>query len=228
MFVTLTWLGHATWLVKNGKTSILVDPFLDQSPVAPVKAADVNPDFILVSHGHQDHIADCAAIAARTGAQVITNYEISLWLEGKHGVRHTTGMNIGGNFRTSFGNVKMVPALHSSSLPDGSYGGNPAGFVVTIADKKIYFACDTALFSDMKLIGSQGLDLAVFPIGDLFTMGIDDSVAATRLVEPLNVAPSHYNTWPPIQQDVPKWAERIRRETTANPFTPRPGESFQI
>lgn len=228
MFVTLTWLGHATWLVKSGETSILVDPFLDQSPVAPVKSADLNPDFILVSHGHQDHIADCPAIAGRTGAQVVTNYEISLWLESKHGVRNTIGMNIGGNFRTPFGNVKMVPALHSSSLPDGSSGGNPAGFVVTIADKKIYFACDTALFSDMKLIGSQGLDLAVFPIGDLFTMGIDDSVAATRLVEPLNVAPSHYNTWPPIQQDVAKWAERIRRETTANPFTPQPGESFQI
>lgn len=228
MFVNLTWLGHATWLVESGETSILVDPFLDQSPVAPLKAADVNPDYILVSHGHQDHIADCAAIAGRTGAHVVTNYEISLWLEKVHGVRNATGMNIGGNFRVPFGNIRMVPAWHSSGLPDGSYGGNPAGFVVTIADKKIYFAGDTALFSDMKLIGSQGLDLAILPIGDLFTMGIDDSVAATRLVEPLNVAPSHYNTWPPIQQDADKWAERIRRETTARPFTPLPGESFQI
>jgi L-ascorbate metabolism protein UlaG (beta-lactamase superfamily) len=113
-------------------------------------------------------------------------------------------------------------------LPDGSYGGEPAGFLVSLDERKLYFACDTALFSDMKLIGDAEIDLAVLPIGDLFTMGIDDSIAATRLVRPGSVAPSHFNTWPPIAQDVNAWAKRIKSETGATPIVTSPGERFSV
>ncbi len=228
MSIQLTWYGHATWLMETGDHTILLDPFLDDSPVAPVKAADVHPDTILVSHGHFDHIADAARIASRTGAHVVAIFEIAEWLKNKHGVDNATGMNLGGQLTTDFGTVRMTPALHSSQLPDGSYGGEPAGFVVTAGDRKIYFACDTALFSDMQLIGNGGIDLAVLPIGDLFTMGIDDSIAATRLIRPRRVAPSHYNTWPPIEQDASAWAARIKSETDAEPLVPVAGESFTV
>ena len=122
----------------------------------------------------------------------------------------------------------MTTALHSSSLPDGSYGGEPAGFLLELEGKRIYFACDTALFSDMQLIGQSGLDLAVLPIGDLFTMGPKDSLAATKLLKPKQVLPAHYNTWPPIEQDAGEWANLIRGGSDAEPVVLQPGESHQI
>ena len=197
MAVELTWLGHATWLVSTGEHRILLDPFLDDSPTAPIKAAEAEADFILVSHGHFDHIADVANIANRTGAQVYAVYEIADWLGKNHSVENANGMNIGGAIELPFGKIKMVPAVHSSGLPDGSYGGVAGGFLVKVGDRKIYFACDTALFSDMQMIGAVGLDVAVLPIGDLFTMGPEDSVTATDLLKPKTVLPAHYNTWPP-------------------------------
>jgi L-ascorbate metabolism protein UlaG (beta-lactamase superfamily) len=215
MTTELTWLGHCTWSLKTDGMTVLLDPFLDENPAAPVKAADVAADFILVSHGHFDHIADAPAIALRTGATVVAIYEIAEWLGQKHGVKNTIGMNLGGSVQLPFGRVKLTMALHSSQLPDGSNGGNPAGFLLTLPEGKIYFACDTGLFSDMQLIGAAGIDLAVLPIGDLFTMGPDDSLAAIQLIRPKRVVPSHYNTWPPIAQDAQAWAERVRRETSA-------------
>ena len=128
-----------------------------------------------------------------------------------------------------FGRVKLTIAFHSSSLPDGGNGGNPGGFLLTLAGgPKIYFACDTALFGDMKLIGAGGLDLAVLPIGDLFTMGPDDALEAVKLLKPKRVVPSHYNTWPPIAQDPQKWAERVRAETKSLPAVLQPGQSLTI
>ena len=223
----LTWLGHAAWLITTGQQTILVDPFLDDSPTAPLKSADVSPDYLLVSHGHFDHVADAAKIAIRTGATVAANFEICTWLE-KQGVKKTEPMNIGGGIALPFGRVQMTPALHSSTLPDGASGGNAGGFLLTLADGKIYFACDTALFSDMHQIGEQGIDLAVLPIGDRFTMGPDDALAAVKLIAPRRVVPSHYNTWPAIVQDAAAWAARVRRETSAQPIVVEPGEKFKL
>jgi L-ascorbate metabolism protein UlaG (beta-lactamase superfamily) len=137
-------------------------------------------------------------------------------------------MNIGGAIELPFGRVKQTIAHHSSTLPDGSSGGNPCGYLLTIDGLKIYFACDTGLFYDMKLIGSGGLDLAVLPIGDRFTMGPDDALEAVKLLEPRRVVPSHYNTWPPIAQDAAAWAERVRRETHAEPIVVPPGGTVML
>ena len=223
----LTWLGHAAWLIDTGQQTILVDPFLDDSPTAPLKSADVAPDYILVSHGHFDHLADAAKIAVRTGATLVANFEICTWLE-KQGVKKTEPMNIGGGIALAFGRVQMTIAHHSSGLPDGADGGNPGGFVLTLADGKVYFACDTALFSDMERIGAEGIDLAVLPIGDRFTMGPDEALAAVKLIKPCRVVPSHYNTWPPIHQDAAAWADRVRRETPTEPVVIEPGGKIKL
>ncbi|TVS14120.1 MAG: metal-dependent hydrolase [Planctomycetaceae bacterium] len=227
MTAVLTWLGHGTWLIETDDTKILLDPFLDDNPSSPVKAADVETDYILISHGHFDHIADAVSIAKRTGAQVITVFEIAQWLN-QQGIENTLGMNIGGSVQLPFGKVTMTIAHHSSVLPDGTYGGNPAGFVLTIDRKRIYFACDTALFEDMVLIGSPRIDLAVLPIGDLFTMGPEESLRAIELLAPMMVAPAHYNTWPPIEQDVEEWALNVRHVTTAQPRVVPPGGKIYV
>ncbi len=224
----LTWLGHASWQLNTGKHTLLIDPFLDDNPAATVKSKDVSADYILCSHGHFDHVADAAKIADRTGATIVSNYEICEWF-AKQGVKNTLGMNLGGSANLPFGSVKLTIAFHSSQLPDGSYGGNPGGFLISVTNgPRIYFACDTALFGDMKLVGSAGIDVAVLPIGDLFTMGPEDSVVATNLLNPKTVIPSHFNTWPPIAQDPQAWAKMIRASTTAEPIVLKPGEKFSF
>jgi L-ascorbate metabolism protein UlaG (beta-lactamase superfamily) len=228
MATELTWLGHGSWSLRIGADVVLLDPFLDESPTSPVKASDLEADYILVSHGHFDHVADVAAIANRTGSTVIANFEITQWLANKHQVKSTIGMNLGGQLNLPFGTVKMTVAWHSSQLPDGSDGGNPGGFLLTTADGRIYFACDTALFSDMALIARGGIDLAVLPIGDLFTMGIDDSIEAIKLVNPARVIPNHYNTWPPIEQDATAWAELVKSKTDAEPIVLEPGGTVAL
>jgi len=229
MSTELTWLGHASWQLKTAQHTILIDPFLDDSPTAPIKSGSVQADFILVSHGHYDHIADAAKIANRTGATVVSNYEITTWLAKHHQVKHTLGGNLGGGAELPFGRVQLTLAFHSSSLPDGSNGGNPCGFVLTLkGGPRVYFACDTALFGDMAIIGRGGLDLAVLPIGDLFTMGPDDALEAVKLLKPKRVVPSHFGTWPPIAQDAQKWADRVRAETQAEPTVLDPGGMLQI
>ena len=227
MAIKVRWLGHNCWSIITGGKTLLVDPFLNDSPTAPVKADGVAADYILVSHGHFDHISDAAAIANRTGATVVANFEICQWL-GKQGVKKTQPMNLGGAIDLDVGRVKLTVALHSSELPDGGGGGSAGGFLLTLPEGKLYFACDTALFSDMKLIGAVGLDLAVVPIGDRFTMGPDDSIAAIKLLGPRKVAPAHYNTWPPIAQDAEAWAARVRAETKAEPVVLNPGDTFTV
>ncbi len=228
MGATFTWLGHGGWSVNTGEHVVLLDPFLSNCPTATADVDQINADFILVSHGHFDHVSDVPAIAKRTGATVIAIFEIAQWLANHHGIENTVGMNIGGGVSLPFGHVKMTPALHSSQLPDGEYGGEPAGFLVSIGDQTIYFACDTGLFSDMKLIGDAGVDLAVLPIGDLYTMGPTDSIQAIHLVNPRLVVPAHYGTWPPIEQDVAAWREAVLAETSCQPIVPKIGVPFDL
>ncbi len=229
MTAELTWLGHGTWLIETAGKRIVLDPFLDDNPAAPLRAADVQADYLLVSHGHFDHVGDAAAIAQRTGATVVANYEITAWLQARHAVPNVLGMNLGGGVQLPFGHVKMTLAFHSSMLPDGSNGGSPGGFLLTLAGgQRIYFACDTGVFEDMRRIGAAGIDLAVLPIGDLFTMGPEDSLEAIRLLQPKRVAPAHFNTWPPIAQDVQAWAARVRQTTAAEPVVVQPGGKIVV
>ncbi len=159
---------------------------------------------------------------------MVAIFEVAQWLAQTSGVKETVGMNIGGGVTLPFGHVKMTPAFHSSQLPDGSYGGEPAGFLLTLLGKRIYFACDTGLFSDMQRIGQSGIDLAVLPIGDLFTMGPEDSIEAIKLLQPKKVAPAHYNTWPPIEQNAAAWAKRVKSETQSEPIVLNPGGQFSL
>ena len=227
MSIQITWFGHATWQIQAPPHWIIVDPFFDENPVCEKSAEKVECDYILLTHGHFDHVADAVSIAKRTGAQVLCNYEISNWLL-KQGVASVMGMNLGGSFKTKFGSVKMTPALHSSMLPDGTDGGVAGGFIVECENNRIYFAGDTALFSDMSLIARKPIDVAILPIGDLFTMGVEDSIEAIKLLKPEYVLPSHYGTWPPIQQDAKDWANRVKAQTSAVPIVLKSGETFTL
>ncbi|TWT32050.1 metal-dependent hydrolase [Blastopirellula retiformator] len=234
MATQLTWHGHGAWLIDTGSHKIVLDPFFDENPAAVIKSDEVEADVILLSHGHFDHVGiradgkfDVVEIAKRTGAQVVTILEMAQWIGGQ-GVENAVGMNIGGTFQSTAGPVRMTQAVHSSSLPDGTYGGSPVGFILEVPEGLIYFACDTDLFSDMKLIGAKGILLAVVPIGDHFTMGVDDAVEAVKLIAPKQVAPAHYDTWPPIAQDAAAWAEKVKSETSATPHVIKPGETITL
>ena len=229
MPVKVTWLGHSCFQMESAGTQLLVDPYLNDSPTAPTKADQVEADFILLTHGHFDHVTDAPTIARRTGATVLANYEVSEWVK-KQGVAEdkVVPLNPGGAVKQPFGRAKFTIAHHSSSMPDGSYGGVAGGFLLELGEKRIYIAGDTALFLDMKLIGLGGLDLAILPIGDRFTMGPDDAVEAVKFLNPKRVAPCHYNTWPDIAQDAHAWAEAVRRSTAAEPQVVEPGESFMV
>jgi L-ascorbate metabolism protein UlaG (beta-lactamase superfamily) len=226
MSIKLTWYGHAAMGLEVGKYKLLVDPFLSDNPAAAIKPENVQADFILISHGHSDHVGDAVAIAKRTGATVISNFEIANWAQAQGINAHP--QHLGGGYNHPFGYLKLTLALHGSGLPDGSYGGNPCGFLLTAEGKKVYLACDTGLFGDMKLIGEEGVDLAVLPIGDNFTMGPDDALRAVKLLVPKHVIPVHYNTWGLIAQDPHAWAKRVEAETTARPHVIKPGESFEL
>jgi L-ascorbate metabolism protein UlaG (beta-lactamase superfamily) len=227
MTTKLTWYGHAALGLETGGYKIVVDPFFSGNPAASISAEAVEADFILVSHGHGDHVGDGVAIAKRTGATVISVNEIAVWFGDQDLKSH--GQHLGGGYKHPFGYLKLTLALHGSALPDGSNGGNPCGFLLTTNDgKKIYLAQDTGLFGDMKLIGEEGLDLAVVPIGDNFTMGPDDALRAVKLLQPKVVIPIHYNTWGLIAQDPNGWAERVQKETSTKAVVLKPGESYSV
>jgi L-ascorbate metabolism protein UlaG (beta-lactamase superfamily) len=224
MATRVRWLGHAALLIESDGRNLLVDPFLKGNPAATAKASEVPADFILLSHGHSDHVGDTVDIAERTGATAISNFEIVQWLQ-KQGVAKAHPQHIGGSHAYPFGRVKLTQAFHGSALPDGSYGGNPCGFLFYFKDGcKVYDAADTGLFGDMRLIGEEGIDLAILPIGDNFTMGPDDAIRAVKLLQPKKVLPIHYNTWELIAQDAAAWANHVRQETKAEPVVIKPGE----
>lgn len=227
MATKITWLGHSTCQIETAGKTILLDPFLTGNPSAAISASEATADAIIVSHGHGDHVGDTVEIAKRTNALVIANFEIIDWM-GKQGVKNVHPQHIGGAHQYEFGTVKLTIAHHGSMLPDGSNGGSPCGILLKLNDGTIYFAADTGLFYDMTLIGEEGVDLAILPIGDNFTMGPEDAVRATKLIGPKRVMPMHYNTWPLIEQDAAAWAEQIRAQTTAEPVVLEPGESCQL
>ncbi len=198
----ITFLGHSCFLIKFQNTELLIDPFITGNPKAEkVNIEDLNPDFILLSHGHQDHVLDAEAIATQSNATIIANYEIATWYESK-GIKSTVGMNHGGNYVFKDGSIKFVPALHSSVLPDGSYGGNPVGFVIKAEGETIYYAGDTGLSIEMELIGRyEEPTVAILPLGDMFTMGIDDAIRCSDLVKCNKVVGMHFDTFPPIEID---------------------------
>ena len=198
----VTCYGHACISVEVGRSTLLFDPFISPNELA--KAIDVNAvpaDYLLISHGHVDHLADAVAIARRTGATAIANFEITQWLQRK-GVAKVHPMNHGGWARFDFGRVKFVNAIHSSSFPSGEYAGNPGGFVVESAEGNCYFSGDTALTLDMKLIGeSTELKFAALCIGDTFTMGVEDAIKAAAFIRCDQILGIHYDTFPPIKID---------------------------
>lgn len=228
--LTLQYIGHSAFHLTDGTYSVLVDPFITGNPVATVKAADFSPNTILLTHAHNDHMGDTIPIATRSGSQVIALFEIANWLSGS-GVEQTTGGNFGGTSAFAGGTVKFTPAWHTSSYQD-EHGIHaitpPAGLVVRFGGKTIYFAGDTCLFSDMKLIGEEGLDVAVIPIGDAFTMGPTDATRAVEFLAPKVVIPCHFNTFPLIAQDAGLFKREVEERTGARVEPLEPGATIDL
>lgn len=225
--LTLRYLGHAAFSLDDGEREVLVDPFISGNPKAVTTPEEHNPSTILITHAHNDHVGDAVDLAKRTGAKIITVVELADHLEGQGA--ECVGANHGGTVKFDGGTVKFVPAWHSSSFTrnDGSTvaPGVPAGLVVRFGGQTIYFAGDTALFRDMDLIGEEGLDAAVLPIGDHFTMGPDDALRAVKLLKPKIAIPCHYNTFPVLMQDEAKWGREVEEHTESRAVVLAPGET---
>jgi len=219
------YYGHSCFAVEAGGRTLLVDPFITPNALArQVDSTKVRADYILISHGHEDHLADAVDIARRTGAMVIANFEVICWLE-KQGLQKLHAMNHGGAARFDFGRVKLVNAVHSSSFPDGSYAGHPCGFVVETAEGNFYYSGDTALTLDMQLIGqTTPLRFAALCIGDNFTMGAEEAVKAAEFIRCDEILGVHYDTFPPIKIDHAAAVEAFRRAGRRLHLL-RPGES---
>ncbi len=226
MSVKITYHGHSCFTIRTDSVDLLTDPFLTGNEMADVKPEQLHPDYILISHAHGDHLGDAVPIAQRSGAQVISNFEIANYME-RHQIT-ANQMHIGGARQYPFGKVKLTIAHHGSSFPDGSYGGNPCGFLLWLDGMVLYFAGDTALTYDMKLYGEEGIDVAMLPIGDNFTMGPEDAVKAVQFLEPKQAILMHYNTWGLITQDAEAVANAIRQQTKSQPVLLKPGETLTV
>lgn len=227
----VTYHGHATVLVETLGKKVLIDPFFTGNPSAVVEAKDVEADLILLTHGHGDHTADAVSISKRTGATVVAVFELAGLLHGRGAKTH--GVGLGGTYRFGDVKVKYTLAFHSSSLEDEEnrifhYAGMPAGILIMAEGKTIYHAGDTALFSDMKVIGERHApDLALLPIGDNFTMGPEDALVAAQWIRAKKVVPIHYNTFPLIAQDGDAFVKRLSDKGIGGAAL-RPGESIEI
>lgn len=198
----VTYYGHSCFLVELSGKKLLFDPFISPNPLAKsIDLKSIQADYILVSHGHWDHTADLIELAKQTNATVVSNFEITEWVK-KQGVSNVHPMNIGGHWIFDFGKIKCVNAVHSSSLPDGTYGGNPMGFLIETDTFKMYYAGDTALHYDMKLIGDyKRMNLAFLPIGNNFTMGIDNAVIASDFIKCDKIVGMHFDSFDQIKID---------------------------
>lgn len=201
--IEITYYGHSTFLVKVGDKTIIFDPFISPNEKASkIDVASLRADYVLISHGHEDHVADAEAITKASDAMLVSNYEVAVWFAEK-GIEKYHPMNHGGSKKFDFGKVKYVNAIHSSTLPDGASGGNPGGFVIQHEKGCFYYAGDTALTYDMKLIGEEfKVDFAFMPIGDNFTMGIEDAIKAADFVGTDKIIGMHYDTFPYIEIDL--------------------------
>lgn len=200
--MNITYYGHSCFGVELNGKHLLFDPYISPNPLATdIDVNAIKADFILISHGHEDHIHDAISIAQRTGAQVICAHEVHTWLH-KNNVSNTHPMNIGGKWKFDFGNVKCVSAAHSSSFPDGTYAGSAMGFIVESSEGNFYFAGDTALSYDMKLIGNyRTVNFAFLPIGDNYTMGVDNAIIASEFINCRKIIGMHYDTFEMIKID---------------------------
>jgi len=208
-----TYYGQSCFSIEADGKKFLFDPFISHNPLAKgIDISKIEADYILVSHGHGDHVADLVQIAKQTKAQVIAMVEVASWIK-KQGVENVTDINFGKS-KFDFGTLRTVWAVHSSSNPDESYGGNPAGFVLELEGKTIYFAGDTALTLEMKLLADlYHLDYAILPIGGHYTMDVDDALIATKYLECDTVIGVHYNTFPPIAIDTEEAIDKFKRES---------------
>lgn len=225
----IVYLGHSAVTIITDCCHVIIDPFLNENPLSPIKAEQSKAKYILVTHGHKDHLGDTVEIAKRNNATVIAPFEITEYLEAK-GVEKLHPMNIGGKFEFEFGKVKMVNAFHSSSINENGkiiYAGQPCGYVIETKDLNVYHAGDTSVFLNMEIIGGQTwIDVALLPIGGNFTMDIHDAVIATKLLHPRVVIPIHYNTWDVIKVDPMEFKKEIEGETNAKCIILKPGEGY--
>jgi L-ascorbate metabolism protein UlaG (beta-lactamase superfamily) len=224
----IRFLGHSCFELSDGTVTVLVDPFLTGNPKAAVSADDVSPDFILLTHGHQDHYGDTVEIAKRTGATVVAIAEIASEI-GEQGVEKTFDPNLGGTVKFDWGWVKLVPAWHTSTTPNGTVTV-PAGLLIHMDGKLVYHLGDTALFSDLQLISRRGdhVDVALVPIGGHYTMDRIDAVTAVEFVNPTTVIPCHYDTFPPIETDAEAFKADVESSTGASVVVLAPGESHSV
>ncbi len=222
-----TFQGHSCVSITDGEQNIIIDPFLTGNPQATVKAEDIKVDFILVTHGHGDHLGDAVEIAKRNKATIIAPNELAIYVQKQGAEAHN--MHIGGAYEFPFGRVKLTIAHHGSAAGDGlEYTGNPCGFLITMDGKTVYHAGDTGLFYDMKLIGEMNdIDLAFLPIGDNFTMGVTDAVKAVEFLNPKIVVPIHYKTWPVIDAEPTEFADKLKGSKT-RVIIIEPGKSLEI
>lgn len=227
----LTYFGHSAFQLDDGEHTVLIDPFLTGNPTNTTDPDSLQPDAILLTHAHNDHVGDTIAIAKRTGATVISTFELGEWL-GSQGVENAIAANHGGTVEFPGGSVKLTAAWHTSSytMEDGSVvaPGVPAGLVIHFGGTTTYASGDTALFLDMQLIAEEQLDLALLPIGDHFTMGPDDALRAVTMLRPGVVVPCHYNTFPPIEQDVETFRSRVEAETASRVIVLNPGDTSDL